>query len=66
MWKRKMLLLFVSANFCRVPYGAAPCYDIWISEFTSRLWSRNSNFGLQLQASKYFGSGSRTIWSNKN
>jgi len=32
----------------------------------SRAVSRNSNFGLQLQPLKVFGSGSRTIWFIKN
>jgi len=32
----------------------------------SELWSRNSNFGFRLQASKFFGSGSGTIWFIKN
>jgi len=55
-------------------------YDFSASAFPTRryrgterllkpgLWSRNSNFGLRLQllASKFFGSGSRTIWSNEN
>ena len=30
------------------------------------LWSWNSNFGLHLRASKFFGSVSRTIWSIEN
>jgi len=35
-------------------------------QLTAGLWSRHSNFGFQLQASKFFGPGSRMTWTIEN